>query len=554
MPAETTLIIKTKNLNPQELAKFSADIQKCNKNFIDTNKSAVQFESTSKKLSGALTGVGGIVATLGVAKLSGDIIKASTTMDSLNRMLVNAEGNQEKANKRFAEFRKLAKEPVLDPFNLSKFYVQLKSVNVESELSTRFMKSLANSMAGIGAGNEEFQRAMTQFVQMAGQGKLIGQDLRVITESFPQMRKFLREAFEGVSDPEQLAKAGHTAIEVFTKLNDVMEKQPKFAGGAQAAQDNFRQSMQLFEGELGKGFLPTFGKLLDYLTKLMDGFNDLPNGVKTAIGTGTGLALGGTGLLGLAGTVSFLVNQIKILTGVGGISAVANASAGVASTVASNIGVGAGSMAGWVRNPKIAEGMADAWVREGAYAASKEGQFLAGSAALQIATATIAVASLVWSGKEIYEALTRDFTPQEKEENKNAPTKFFQGGLKQLQELQMGKGNFPDMPIKELGDIDINPMSPDMILKYMGLPENARELSLRELKAKYGYAYPIYDKEFGPPEPKKPASTGAGFEPLLEEFKQKFDEITSKDFGASEADIAESAWALQPKSAFLMAP
>jgi len=150
---DTTIVIRGKNLSGPAMAQLQADVMKTSKGFVDANKSAVQFESTSKKLTGALAGVGGIITTLGVAKLSGDIIKASTTLDTMDRMLTNIEGSADKAKKRFEEFRTLAKLPVLDPFNLSKYYVGLKSVNVQAPLAIGFMTNLANAMAGVGAGN-----------------------------------------------------------------------------------------------------------------------------------------------------------------------------------------------------------------------------------------------------------------------------------------------------------------------------------------------------------------------------------------------------------------
>ncbi len=274
------------------------------------DSSGRKFIGTTDKMGAGLKAMGGLFATIGVAKFAGDIFNASVTMDKMNRMLVNVEGSQAKANKRFEEFRILAKEPVLDPFNLSRFYVGLKSVNVEADLSIRFMKSLANAMAGVGAGNEEFARSMEQFVQMMGKGKLVGQDLRVIAESFPQIRKYLAEAFNGVVDPEELAKSGHTAIEVMERLNAVMEKEPHFAGGAQAAVDNFKQSLVLFESALSQNVLPTIMKFLDKLTGLMDKFSQLDAPMKTLIGTSV---VGGIGLLGVAAAVTAVVNALDAL-------------------------------------------------------------------------------------------------------------------------------------------------------------------------------------------------------------------------------------------------
>jgi tape measure domain-containing protein len=318
------------NSNIKELQRDIAGIKK------HVDDSAKHMETRFNSATKAITLMGSAIAGIGVAKLGADIYGASIKMDTMNRMLVNIEGSQEKANKRFEQFRILAKEPVLDPFNLSRFYVGLKSVNVEADLSIRFMKSLANSMAGVGAGNEEFARSMEQFVQMMGKGKLVGQDLRVIAESFPQIRKFISEAFGGITDPEELAKKGFTAIEVLTRLNEVMEKQPKFAGGAQAALDNFKQSLQLFEGALGKDVLPSISKFLDYLTKLMDAFSAMPEATKKVIGTSV---VGGLGLLGIAAALSSIISLIGLtkegLVALGAVKIGANVAGAVAGGVAS---------------------------------------------------------------------------------------------------------------------------------------------------------------------------------------------------------------------------
>lgn len=278
------------NSNIKALQKDIASI----KGHVET--SAKHMETRFNTATKAISAMGTAIATIGLAKFSSDIISSATKLDSLNRMLVNVEGSQTKANKRFEEFRRLAKEPVLDPMNLSKYYVALRSVGMEAERSIPFMKSLANAMVGVGAGNQQFALSMEQFVQMVGKGKVMGDDLRAIANSFPQIRKYLVEAF-GTAIPEELEKKGLTAIQVMKGLNEQMEKAPKFAGGAQAAQDNFKQSLELFQASLGQAVLPSISEFLNGLTSIMDVFTKLPSGLREVIGVS---AIGGTGLLGMA--------------------------------------------------------------------------------------------------------------------------------------------------------------------------------------------------------------------------------------------------------------
>ena len=295
--------------------------------------SARNMETRFNSATKAIAGLGMVIGGIGVVKFGTDIIAAATKMDQLNRMLLNVEGSQAAANKRFEQFRILAKEPVLDPFNLSKYYVGLRSVNIEAELSIRFMKSLANAMAGVGAGNEQFSNVMYQFVQMGGATKLLGQDLRVINESFPQMRKFLIEIY-GSADPEKLAKEGHTSVEIFEKLTSVFEKLPHFLGGAKAAQENFTQSLQLFYAALGKDVLPTISDFLTKLTNLMDKFGELSDPMKKFIGTSV---VGGIGLLGIASAVGAITTALNLLSVSSGLKAL---------TSLGPIGIGAAAIGG----------------------------------------------------------------------------------------------------------------------------------------------------------------------------------------------------------------
>lgn len=391
-------------------AKVKISYDDLNRLDMKIDQSGRKFTAETDKMSKGLKGLTAIIGTVGVVKFGADIIKASTHMDSINRMLLNVEGSQEKANNRFEQFRILAKEPVLDPFNLSRFYVSLKSVNVEGDLSIRFMKSLANAMAGVGAGNTEFARSMEQFTQMMGKATLQGQDLRVVAESFPQIRKYLAEAFGGLTDPEAIAKAGYKSIDVLTRLNEVMEKSPKFAGGAQAAQENFTQSLELFYATLGKDVLPIITKFLNNLTDLMDEFGKLDAPIKKVIGTAV---VGGVGLLGIAsaiGAIKIALDGLgmsaglKVLMGLGAKTAVAGGAIGLGEAVTKRV---------WVPNAPGTAVSAPGYVT-GAYKDVITGGAAGGavsafskitSVALTVAKATIAVGAAAFVGFELSKLL-----------------------------------------------------------------------------------------------------------------------------------------------------
>ncbi len=516
------------------------------------DSSARNIETRFNTATKAIAGMASVIGTVGVVKFGADIIKASTHMDSINRMLINVEGSQEKANKRFEEFRVLAKEPVLDPFNLSRFYVSLKSVNVEGDLSIRFMKSLANAMAGVGAGNTEFVRSMEQFTQMMGKATLQGQDLRVVAESFPQIRKYLGEAFGGLTDPEAIAKAGYKSIDVLTRLNEVMEKSPKFAGGAQAAQENFTQSLELFYATLGKDVLPIITDFLNKLTDLMDEFGKLDAPIKKVIGTAV---VGGVGLLGIAsavGAIKIALDGLGMsagltrLMGLGAKTAVAGgavAGAGIAETVRK-----------WVPNAPGTAVSAPGYAT-GAYQDVAVGGAVAGGAVKalgltipQLMVGTIVAGVLAYKGAEILgKALggkPATFVPSERmmmlsgEQTEEGialrKTPAIQEEIRKrelatsrFKEYQMGAGNFPTKTLSEIAPSeDVYQGLMDMLGKDY---EVWRNKTFAELERSLAIPGKMYKAEAGPPEPKKITTTTTD---IMEGFK-KWESIQGEGYYAT---------------------
>lgn len=307
------------------------------------NKAASDIESKMQRISRAFGALGGVIAGIGIAKFGSDIIGASTRMDSLNRSLITTEGSAQKAQARMKEFVQVAKDPGLGLTQLTKGYIQLKSVNIESELAIKSIRGIANAIALVGGGKEELERVTRQFVQMQGKGKVMAEDLVVIAESLPQIRKLAEQAF-GTANTEALQKMGITGKQFLAGITVELEKMPKAADSAKNAQDNFTDALERFRAKLGDQILPTVTKFLNGLTNLMSKFEAMPASTQKLMGTAV---VGGAGLLGLSATLLSIVSTIGLIkTGLGGLGAVnvASAGAGVAGSatgIATSAGAGA---------------------------------------------------------------------------------------------------------------------------------------------------------------------------------------------------------------------
>ena len=502
--------------------------EKVNKSFSTGTRIVQNYGTTAMS---TMRSIAGIIGTVGVVKLGKDFISSATKADNLNLMLKNVEGSQAGANKRFEEFRILAKEPVLDPFNLSRFYVGLRSINVEGNLSIKFMKSLANVMAGAGQGNMEFTRTMEQIVQMMGKSKLEGQDLRTILESFPSFAKYLKQAV-GTISTEDIAKKGYTAIDVMTKLNAVMEKVPHFSGGAQAAQDNFTQSLQLFEAAMAKDILPTVTEFLTKLTDIMDKFSELQEGTKKIIGTAT---IGGLGFLAVGAAVTSVVNALDALGMSKGLKVLSSGALSKSLSSPASSGLvwetGSGYTSGKDYQRQMARENPDKYTGIG------------GSGLMAGLATTAAVASVAWAAQKIYISATSvevvskgstEWAKSQLSDDKKALREFLETQL-----TVVGSGISLKSKLS-----DVNPQTIGGMPYYKSLVENAgfnlqSQSTLNSIlqaiapesygKLKRGQ----YDTPAGPPE--APKSTLLSWETLTDEYK-KISDITSKNYNMPESE------------------
>jgi tape measure domain-containing protein len=305
-----------------------------------------KMETQTQKLGRAFGALGGAIATLGVIKVGNDIFQASLKMENLNKMLLANEGSAKKAEAAMAKYLQMAKSPGLNLSQITQGMTQLKSLGVSATQAEKTIMALGNQMVLSGRGAEEFGRVMVQIQQSIGKGRLMAEDLRVVAESMPMIRKLMTDAF-GTADTDKLAKMGVSAIDFWTKLTTQMEKSPKAIGGTQNSIDNFKDSLLQFEAALGKVVMPSVGRFLDSLTKMMDQFNAMPEATKNVIGKAV---VGGLGILGIGAALSsvlIIAGQVKsALVGLGAV----NVGGGVTSALAGSAGSGvaSGAVAGAV--------------------------------------------------------------------------------------------------------------------------------------------------------------------------------------------------------------
>ena len=219
-------------------------------------------------LGTSLAFAGGAMAT-GILAFLGFAGKADAEMDSLNRSLTAIAGSAEEAKKQFKELLELAnKSPVLDLSSAIQGAIALQSTRQFGfGESKSIMSTVSNAVAFSGGDIGGFERVLVNLQQIAGQGKLTGDELRETAAIIPSFRKALEDAFPNGTQ-------GMTGVQVIRGVIAELNKLPEVGGGVQTSYDNITSAMKRGFGAVGSVLnsvlVPAFDAVGGFLNQLVD--------------------------------------------------------------------------------------------------------------------------------------------------------------------------------------------------------------------------------------------------------------------------------------------
>lgn len=214
-------------------------------------------------LAAAATAVGAAFAKSAISAA----IERDTQMRSLTSLMGAGAAQQH-----FGDLRQVAKLPGMDLNSAMQFSRGLQAVNVNAETTLRLLRAIANALALSGKGPEELGRVGIQLQQMFAKGKVMAEDVIIVSESLPQFRQAIKNAF-GTSDTETLIKRGMTATEVIAGVVSQLEKLPKATSGPANALVNLKMAWNDLLVGFGEAFTKAGG--IEVINKLAEGFAKL---------------------------------------------------------------------------------------------------------------------------------------------------------------------------------------------------------------------------------------------------------------------------------------
>ena len=263
-------------------------------NTTDLEKGQKKATSVMSRLNGALGTLANLhQATQGIKSfaqlligMGTDVIKAATTMDSLDAGLRAVAGGAAQADAQMIKLREVAKLPGLGLQEAVQGAINLQAAGLSAEQAATSLRAFGNALATVGKGKAELDGVVLALTQMQAKGKLSAEEINQIAERVPQIRKVMTEAF-GTAIPKEIEKMGISVEAFIDTVNTQLLKLPQMVGGAANTFENLGDTIFEAKSRLGELFLPAVlsaaESFADSLQVINDALTPLSEEVSTNI-------------------------------------------------------------------------------------------------------------------------------------------------------------------------------------------------------------------------------------------------------------------------------
>jgi tape measure domain-containing protein len=191
------------------------------------------------------------VPLVGIGAMS---LKVAGEMESLRLAIYSTfEGagrSMQEANVFLEQLRESAKAPGLDFPQAVQGAIRLMNTGMAAEKAKYTIEQLANAIAASGGTADDLNEVVNQFSQMIGKGKILNEDLKILTSRMPKLSQAMNEVF-GTTNADKIRDMGVTAQEFVDKVTAKMAEFPRVQGGISNAFVNLTSSVKQFAAQIG---------------------------------------------------------------------------------------------------------------------------------------------------------------------------------------------------------------------------------------------------------------------------------------------------------------
>ena len=270
-----------------------------------------QMRSSGQRLSKIGTDLS-LSLSLPLAAFGVTAIKAAGDIESLTLALKSQLGTADAAAKELDKLTEAAKNPGLGVEQAVRGSVRLQGVGFAAEEARQVLIQMGNAIASTGGSAEELDAVTKQFAQMTSKGRVLQEDISVLSENMPGLAGLMQKAF-GTANVEAIRNMGVTGKEFVTQITKAAETLPRVEGGIKNGIGNAIDSLKQSAAKVGFAINEAFDvtgaieSVSGAVLALAQGFSALPGPIQkvvlglAAIAIATGPILKGYGALKIFG-------------------------------------------------------------------------------------------------------------------------------------------------------------------------------------------------------------------------------------------------------------
>lgn len=276
-------------------------------------KALGQAERSLRRAGDRLTKVGNEMMTgltLPLGLFGASAIKAAGDLESLTLALQSQTGSAAKASEELQKLTEVSRNPGLGLEQSVRASIRLQSVGIAADEARGIITQLGNAIASTGGTAQEFDSVTRQFSQMISKGKILQEDISIISENMPVISQLMQKAF-GTANVEAIRDMGIGAKEFVTQITAAASELPRVGGGIKNNLANVIDELQISLGRVGIAIEKAFnvtGNLTNFAVWIGDvaaAFSSLNPTVQSAI-----LYFGG--LLVAIGPIAKVIGNIEL--------------------------------------------------------------------------------------------------------------------------------------------------------------------------------------------------------------------------------------------------
>jgi tape measure domain-containing protein len=299
------------------MASKAADL-KVRVGFLFDEKALAGIERSMRSSGQRLSRLGSdmtLAISAPLAALGVTAVKAAGDLESLTLALKSQLGSAEAAGKELDLLNEAAKNPGLGLEQAVRGSVRLQGVGLAADEARETLIQMGNAIAATGGTAVELDNVTKQFAQMISKGRVLQEDVSILSENMPGLAQLMQQAF-GTQSVEAIREMGVGGKEFVKRITEAAKELPRVEGGIKNNIGNAIDSLKISAGKLGLALNNAFDisgnidRLASFIAAAADSFSQLDAGTQKLIIGLAGVAVAAGPVLKVFGTLKLTGAEI----------------------------------------------------------------------------------------------------------------------------------------------------------------------------------------------------------------------------------------------------